>query len=108
MKRHCSFSYVQPQWLPQLPRAQIQEHHLQCNSGESQCKKRKQSADLRFGMRAEDVTDSAATEEKPHGTEKPLERIDVDQHRDNHRPANQDRHAILQAVTPAPQPMPSP
>ena len=31
-----------------------------------------------------------------------FERIDVDQHRDNHCPANENRHAILQTVTPAP------
>jgi hypothetical protein len=37
MKRHCSFSRVQPQRFPQLPRAQIQEHYLQGDSGEPQC-----------------------------------------------------------------------
>ena len=59
-------------------------------------------------MRAEHVTNSPAADQKPHGTENCFERIDVDQHRDNHCPANEDRHAILQAVTPAPQPMTTP
>lgn len=108
MKRHCSFSCIQPQRLPQLPRTQIQKHHLQCESGESQCKNREESADLRFGMRAEHVTDSAAAHQKPHGTENRFERVDVNQHRDNHRPANEDRDAIFKVVTPAPQPMAAP
>src|SRR4029077_10828552 len=37
-----------------------------------------------------------------------LQRIDKDQDRNNHRPANQDRGAILESVTPAPQPMAPP
>src|SRR5262249_4511586 len=57
-------------------------------------------------MCPEHVTDATAAEQKPHGTENCFERIDVDQHRDNHRPANEDRYAIFQAVTPAPQPVP--
>ncbi len=59
-------------------------------------------------MRAEHVTDSAAAKQEPHGAENRFEWIDVDQHRHNHRPANEDRHAVLQAVTPAPQPMAAP
>jgi hypothetical protein len=59
-------------------------------------------------MRAEHVADATAAKQEPHGTENRFERVDVDQHRDNHRPANEDRHAILQAVTPAPQPMAAP
>src|SRR5213080_4511782 len=59
-------------------------------------------------MRAKYMTDATAAEQKPHGTENRFERVDVNQHRYNHRPANEDRHAILQAVTPAPQPMTAP
>ena len=59
-------------------------------------------------MRAEHVTDATAAKQEPHGTENRFERVDVDQHRDNHRPANEDRNAVLQAVTPAPQPMAAP
>src|SRR5438874_5839405 len=102
MKRHCSFSCVQLQRLSQLPRTEIQEHHLQCDSGESQSKNCEQSADLPFGMRAEHMTDSTAAEQKPHGTENRFQWVDVNQVRDDHRPAIQDGHAVLQTVTPAP------
>ncbi len=59
-------------------------------------------------MRAKYMTDATAAEQKPHGTENRFERVDVDQHRHNHCPANEDGHAVLQAVTPTPQPMTAP
>src|SRR5207244_10829747 len=59
-------------------------------------------------MRAKYMTDATAAEQKPHGTENRFERVDVDQHRYNHCPANEDGNAVLQAVTSAPQPMTAP
>ena len=59
-------------------------------------------------MRAKYMTDATAAEQKPHGTENRFERVDVDQHRHNHCPANEDGNTVFQAVTPAPQPMTAP
>ena len=47
-------------------------------------------------MRAKYMTDATAAEQKPHGTENRFERVDVDQHRYNHCPANEDGNAVLQ------------
>src|SRR5438105_4520720 len=43
-----------------------------------------------------------------HPAEEQLERIDIDQDGDQHRPADQDRHAIFETETPAPEPMAPP
>ena len=54
------------------------------------------------------LTDLTTAQKVPHRSENCLQRIDKDQDRNNHRPANEDRNTIFQSVTPAPQPMTPP
>src|SRR4029453_18222060 len=102
------FRCIQPQRLPQLPGTQIQQDHLQYDGSKPEREDRKQRTHLRFEMSSECVAYSTAAEQKPHGTKNRFQRVHVDQDCDNHRPANEDRDPIFEAITPAPQPMSSP
>src|SRR5207253_5313999 len=95
----------QSQRLTQLPSTKIQEQDFSGNGNQADRVNRKNRSRLRFGgVKRERLAYLAAANEVPHRPEDCLQWVDKDQDRNDHPPANQNRSAIFEAVTPTPQP----
>ena len=92
-----------------MPGAQIQQQNFGGNRDRPERVNRKERSRLRLGgVKRERLAHPAIAEQIPHRSENRLQRVDQDQDRNDHRPTDQNRDAIFESVTPAPQPMAPP
>src|SRR4029453_4158038 len=105
---HELFHVVQSQRRAQLPCTPVKERDLERDCGEAQAVKRENSATFCNGMNADRLPETAIAQAVKHSAENDLQGINIDQHGENHRPANETGDAVFQSEPPAPEPMTAP